>query len=81
SATILEIARRRSAEEGLPNAKFELADAQNHVFAKGEFDLCISRFGVMFFADPAVAFANIANAVRQGGRFIFMVWQGRDHNE
>ncbi|MBY5542406.1 class I SAM-dependent methyltransferase [Rhizobium leguminosarum] len=81
SVTMLEIARRRSAEEGLPNATFELANAQNHHFVKREFDLCISRFGVMFFADPAVAFANIANAIRPGGRFIFMVWQGRDHNE
>jgi SAM-dependent methyltransferase len=78
---MLEIARRRSAEEGLSNATFEVADAQNHFFAEAEFDLCISRFGVMFFADPAAAFANIANAVRPGGRFVFMVWQGRDRNE
>ncbi|AHG45074.1 methyltransferase [Rhizobium leguminosarum bv. trifolii CB782] len=81
SVTMLEIARRRSAEEGLSNATFEVADAQNHVFAQGEFDICISRFGVMFFADPAAAFANIANALRPGGRFVFMVWQGRDRNE
>jgi ubiquinone/menaquinone biosynthesis C-methylase UbiE len=81
SVTMLEIARRRSSEEGLPNATFEVADAQNHFFAEAEFDLCISRFGVMFFADPAAAFANIANAVRPGGRFVFMVWQGRDRNE
>ena len=81
SVRMLEIARRRSAEEGLPNATFEVADAQNHFFAEGEFDLCISRFGVMFFADPAAAFANIANAVRPGGRFVFMVWQGGDRNE
>ena len=80
SVTMVEIARRRCAEEGLSNATFEVADAQNHVFV-GEFDLCISRFGVMFFADPAAAFANIAKAVRPGGRFIFMVWQGRDRNE
>lgn len=81
SVTMLEIARRRSAEEGLANATFEVADAQNHGFATAEFDLCISRFGVMFFADPAVAFTNIAKAVRPGGRFAFMVWQGRDRNE
>jgi ubiquinone/menaquinone biosynthesis C-methylase UbiE len=81
SVTMLDVARRRSAEEGLSNVTFEVADAQNHFFAQGEFDLCISRFGVMFFADPAAAFANIANAVRPGGRFVFMVWQGRDRNE
>ncbi len=81
SIAMLEIARRRGAEEGLPNATFEVADAQTHGFAEAGFDLCISRFGVMFFADPAAAFTNIAKAVRPGGRFAFMVWQGRDHNE
>lgn len=81
SATMLEIARHRSADEGLPNATFEVGDAQNHGFRAAEFDLCISRFGVMFFADPALAFANIANALRPGGRFAFMAWQGRDRNE
>lgn len=81
SNTMLEIARRRSAEEGLLNATFEVADAQDHVFAEAEFDLCISRFGVMFFADPPAAFANIAKAVRPGGRFVFVVWQCRDSNE
>lgn len=74
SHTMLEIARRRNAEEGLLNATFEVADAQNHAFAEAEFDLCIRRFGVMFFA-------NVANAVRPGGRFVFVVWQGRDRNE
>jgi ubiquinone/menaquinone biosynthesis C-methylase UbiE len=81
SVTMLEIARRRSAEEGLANATFEVGDAQSHFFAEAEFDLCISRFGVMFFADPAAAFANIAHAVRPGGRFVFMAWQARDRNE
>lgn len=81
SATMLEVARRRSAEQGLSNATFELANAQSHCFAEAEFDLCISRFGVMFFNDPAAAFANIAGAIRPGGRFAYMVWQGRDRNE
>ena len=81
SATMLEIARRRSAEDGLANATFEVADAQIHALPEAEFDLCISRFGVMFFADPAAAFANIAKAVKRGGRLVFMVWQSRDRNE
>jgi len=81
SATMLDIARQRSAAEGLSNATFAVADAQNHVFTEAAFDLCISRFGVMFFGDPAAAFANIARAVRPGGRFAFMVWQSWDRNE
>ena len=81
SAAMLEIARLRSTEEGLTNATFEVADAQSRVFKVAEFDLCISRFGVMFFADPPTAFANIAKAIRPGGRLAFLVWQDRDSNE
>lgn len=81
SARMLEIARSRSAEEGLRNVAFERGDAQLLVFPAAGFDLCISRFGVMFFADPAAAFANIARAMRPGARLVWMVWQCQDRNE
>jgi SAM-dependent methyltransferase len=81
SAPMLEIARRRSAQEGLRNVDFDEADAQVRAFPPAGFDLCISRFGAMFFADPAAAFANIARAMRPGARLVWMVWQGRDRNE
>ncbi|MDZ4310729.1 MAG: class I SAM-dependent methyltransferase [Cypionkella sp.] len=81
SATMLAIARRRSDEEGLANSTFEEADAQTCPFAPAKFDLCISRFGIMLFCDPPAAFANIAQALRPGGRFAFLVWQGLDRNE
>ncbi|OWV87746.1 methyltransferase [Rhizobium sp. R635] len=81
SAEMLEVARRRSAAEGLRNVVFEQADAQFNPFSAAGFDLCISRFGVMFFADPAAAFANIGRAMRPGARLVWMVWQSREHNE
>ena len=34
----------------------------------------ISRFGVMFFADPVAAFTNLRAATRIGGRLIVTVW-------
>ncbi|KAA1176508.1 methyltransferase domain-containing protein [Rhizobium tropici] len=80
SAEMLEIARRRCAEAGLRNVGFELGDAQSHNFPAAGFDLCISRFGVMFFADPSAAFANIAHAIRPGGRLAWMVWQSQERN-
>ncbi|MBX4925265.1 class I SAM-dependent methyltransferase [Rhizobium binae] len=80
SAEMLEVARQRSAAEGLRNVVFEQADAQSHAFPRAGFDLCISRFGVMFFADPAAAFANIGRAMRPGGRLVWMVWQSRERN-
>ena len=81
SEEMLQVARRRSAEEGLGNVAFELADAQDHAFPPAHFDLCISRFGVMFFADPIAAFTNIARAMRPDARLALMVWQGQELNE
>ena len=45
------------------------------------FDVVVSRFGVMFFDDPEVAFANLANATRPGGRLCFVCWQEMFANE
>jgi SAM-dependent methyltransferase len=81
SAELLEVARRRGAEEGLRNIGFEQGDAQVHAFPAAHFDLCISRFGAMFFADPAAAFANIGRAMRPGARLVWMVWQSQERNE
>ncbi|GIF47713.1 methyltransferase family protein [Asanoa ferruginea] len=79
SPRLLEQARARSA--GLPNVAFEQADAQVHPFQRASFDVCISRFGTMFFADPVAAFSNIALALRPGARLVLLVWQDADRNE
>jgi SAM-dependent methyltransferase len=81
SAEMIEIARQRSTEEELRNVTFERSDAQLQVVPSASFDLCISRFGVMFFADPAAAFANIGQAMRPGARLVWMVWQCQGRNE
>lgn len=81
SSSMLEVARRRARELGVANAEFVQGDAQVYPFEPGGFDIVMSRAGVMFFADPAAAFGNIARAVRPGGRLAFMVWQGVAENE
>lgn len=81
SGPMLAKARRLAQEEGLTNVRFEQADAQVHPFPPGTYDLVMSRFGVMFFADPVAAFRNIAAALRPGGRLAVMVWQPMDRNE
>jgi SAM-dependent methyltransferase len=43
-------------------------------------DAVISRFGVMFFDDPAAGFANLARATGPGGRLCAMVWDRRDRS-
>lgn len=81
SEEMLERARFQSAEEGVSNVAFERGDAQIHPFPPAHFDLIISRFGSMFFADPVAAFSNVARAARPGARVILLVWQGEDRNE
>ncbi|MGE0483949.1 MAG: class I SAM-dependent methyltransferase [Gammaproteobacteria bacterium] len=78
SAVILEVARRRFAEQR--NLRFEVADAGTHAFAPGSFDVLTSRFGVMFFPDPPTAFTNLRRALRTGGRLCFMCWRSLDEN-
>ena len=73
-------ARRLAACAGVANARFEVADAQVHPFQAGIFDLVLSNFGVMFFDDPAAAFANLRKALRRGGRLAFLCWRTREEN-
>jgi SAM-dependent methyltransferase len=72
SAPMLARARASAAAEGVANVTFDQADAQVHPFADGAFDVAMSRFGVMFFTDAVAAFANIARALRPGGRAAFL---------
>ncbi|MCZ4119719.1 class I SAM-dependent methyltransferase [Streptomyces sp. H39-S7] len=81
SAPMLERARESARHEGLPNVAFEQGDAQVHPFEPATFDAVISRFGVMFFADPHAAFANIATALRPGGRLAFVCGADAERNE
>ena len=81
SAPMLAQARRQAAAEGISNITFQQADAQVHAFATGGFDVMLSRFGVMFFADPRAAFANLAQAARPGGRLVFLCWQTAATND
>ncbi|WP_242892962.1 class I SAM-dependent methyltransferase [Actinomadura litoris] len=81
SARMLERARRLSDVQGLTNVAYQQADAQAHRFPPAHFDLCVSRFGAMFFADPVAAFTNIGRALRPGARLVLLVWQDRDRNE
>jgi SAM-dependent methyltransferase len=72
---MLARARERARDAGLANVEFANADAQTHAFAAGAWDCVYSRFGVMFFADPARAFANLRGTLRRGGRVSFACWR------
>jgi SAM-dependent methyltransferase len=79
-APAIERARELTRAAGLDNIVYEVADAQVRSHEPGEFDVAISRFGTMFFAEPVAAFGNIAGGLRPGARLVMMVWQGHDRN-
>jgi SAM-dependent methyltransferase len=74
SEPMLAQARKNVGAAGAANIALVQADAQVHRFPADSFDLLISRFGVMFFADPAAAFTNLHAGLRSGGRLCMAVW-------
>jgi SAM-dependent methyltransferase len=76
SAPLIAVARTRAAGTC---ASFVEADASTHPF-QPEFDLVVSRFGVMFFSDPEPAFANLRRAAAPGGRLAFVCWRAFEDN-
>ena len=72
SDVLLSVARERAA--GRANVTLTQADAQTHPFPAGAFDALISRFGLMFFADPVAAFANLSRALKPGAALTFVSW-------
>jgi ubiquinone/menaquinone biosynthesis C-methylase UbiE len=65
---------RQLAPKTLP-VDFVLADATVYPFDPASFDLLVSRFGVMFFAEPALSFANLRRALKPAGRLAFACWR------
>ena len=76
----VEQANARIAAAGLRQAQATVADVSTHEFAPDSFDLAFSRFGVMFFADPAAAFANLRKGMKRGGRLSLAVFRTPQEN-
>jgi SAM-dependent methyltransferase len=80
STAMLQRARANARDAGVTHVHFENADAQTHAFVADSFDVLYSRFGVMFFANPDAAFANLRTALKPGGRLAFVCWQAVQDN-
>jgi SAM-dependent methyltransferase len=74
SPAMVEAAARR-----VPTATVIDADAQSadllSLAPAAPFDRVVSRFGVMFFADPVAAFANLRAAAAPKARLAFVCWR------
>ena len=74
------LAQARVGTEGL-DVELILADASRHDFGHSRFDLLVSKFGVMFFADPGAAFARLGATLHEGGRMAVIAWRSTRENE
>src|SRR3984957_11455217 len=63
-----------------PPIRFAHGDATVYDFEPNRADLVASRFGVMFFADPARSFANLRKGLKPGGRLVFACWREAKQN-
>jgi len=72
SPALIESARARVRPDDRSIA-FSLADVAATP-PEEPYDRLVSRFGVMFFADPPAAFAGLLRWLAPGGRFAFAVW-------
>ncbi|RXD03892.1 class I SAM-dependent methyltransferase [Sphingomonas sp. UV9] len=78
SPSLIATARHRT--EAQPNASFRCADITAVAPEHAPVDLYASRHGVMFFADPAVAFTILANAASPGAALVFSCFAERAAN-
>ncbi len=78
SGPMLALARERL--RGFPNATCVLGDAADLKLDGIGAELMVSRFGVMFFGDPAKAFANLRRGLAPGGRLRFACWREAGEN-
>lgn len=73
-------AARARAERERVDATFLRADVQRHDFEAGSAGVVMSRFGVMFFDDPVLAFSNLRVVASGGGSLRVVVWRAVDEN-
>ena len=78
SDALLGLAREKAS--AVDNVTFTWADAQSYQFEPAGFDGAFSRFGVMFFADPEKAFANLRASLAPGSKLVFVCWAALQDN-
>ncbi len=76
----IELAKREAAKAGVASTSFRVADVQVADLG-GPYDYVFSRMGIMFFANPVAALANIRSAMKPGARLCAAVWRRKLDND
>ena len=77
NAPMLEQAARNVSAS---NVRFQPADAETLPFPDSCFDLVVCQFGVMFFPDKVRANSEARRVLRDGGRYMLVIWDRIEHN-
>lgn len=80
SPSMVDVARRGSAERGLTNVEHRVADAQQLDLPDDSVDGVLSRFTFMLIPEPKRAFAEVRRVLRPGRPFAYATWGGMDRN-
>lgn len=75
---MLQVAQEKISDERI---SWMVADALDLPFDNEVFDLVVCQFGVMFFPDKQKAFQNVHRVLKNGGQYIFNVWDDVKYND
>lgn len=64
-----------------PKITWRQADATALPFGDASFDAVVCQFGAMFFPDKAAGYAEARRVMRDGGRYVFSVWDDIEAND
>lgn len=79
AARFIDLAIQEAAQADVGNVRFRVADVQFDDLG-GPYDHAFSRFGTMFFVNPAVALRNVRCALKDGGALTMIVWRKKEEN-
>ncbi|WP_430429545.1 class I SAM-dependent methyltransferase [Parasphingorhabdus sp.] len=74
SPDLITAAQARAAATAITNIAFTCADASTVQLEEAPYDRLFSRFGSMFFEEPARAFSNLQGQLKKGGRIDLAAW-------
>lgn len=78
SRAMLDYARNKLRDH--PGIEWQEADAVKLPFASAAFGAVVCAFGVMFVPDKKAAFREARRVLREGGTFLFNVWDRIEEN-
>ncbi len=72
--SLLELARKKSQQQGLENIEFRCADFENLNLPSDSFDAVVCVFGIFFVPDMLTAIRELWRMVRPGGKLAITSW-------